>query len=524
MASFVNILIISVLLLLWVIAGGYVTTASALLNPYKDKSEDYGRAFGTSTAAAVITWVLVGFILIGGVLAFLGVGALFVGLFGSGVGEAGAGVAAVGEGGLLAAEGAEAGVAGLEGAEALEEAEEGGKALKGGKKAVKASKKLKAGKTELRQAETSIEKTVKEAEKVEASATATEEEKKVAEKEIKEAQKAEKTVKKEEAVESKKPGLATETINWVEYVLIAVAFTLSFTTGILSAIAANSLNKTGFDRSDGALVKAYDYLIISASLTLGSSGLIILGFLSLEIYRYYQEQRVINVQKIAEQQAREEAEIKQKKAKETKEKIEELQRKSLEEEARHKAEAKAQLQKAQAEHLRQVQELQQAKFEVEKQKIYQQAGISPAGVVSPQQAGVVPPSGVATQQTLPPPSQTPPPPPSQTLSPPSGILLPPSQTPPPKGAPPPPSSAPPSVPLGGASSPAMCYSNLGLKEGADSSQAIKQYAHLQSIYPPEDCEKNDCCRRTFEILKDSTRKIISGELGSGCLALPACKK
>lgn len=112
MSSFWNFAFGALLVLIWIVAGGFVTQANVKLHSTKDKDSDLNKAYWYTFWAAFITWFLVGIFILLIILSVLGI----VALFGSGVGEAGAAA----EGGAVAAEGAE----GAETAEAAE-AEEG---------------------------------------------------------------------------------------------------------------------------------------------------------------------------------------------------------------------------------------------------------------------------------------------------------------------------------------------------------------------------------------------------------------
>lgn len=85
------------LILLWVVTGGYVTQANVYISPYRKKDSQIKLAYDYSYWAAFITWFIVGVFVILIILSVLGIAALF----GSGVGEVGA-----------AAEAGEAGEAG----------------------------------------------------------------------------------------------------------------------------------------------------------------------------------------------------------------------------------------------------------------------------------------------------------------------------------------------------------------------------------------------------------------------------
>lgn len=82
--SFWNILFAVILLIIWIIGGGFITESSVNLTSYKDKDSFLNRAYWSAFWAAFITWTLVIIFIILVILAIVGVGALF----GSGAGEA----------------------------------------------------------------------------------------------------------------------------------------------------------------------------------------------------------------------------------------------------------------------------------------------------------------------------------------------------------------------------------------------------------------------------------------------------
>ena len=121
MSSFFNFAFGAILVLIWIVAGGFITKTNVSLGPYKNTDDDLHNAYWYSFWAAFVTWTLIGIFIILVILSVIGV----VALFGSGAGEAG--VAA--EGGAAAAEG---GVAAESGIAAEEEATlEEGKSKKG---------------------------------------------------------------------------------------------------------------------------------------------------------------------------------------------------------------------------------------------------------------------------------------------------------------------------------------------------------------------------------------------------------
>ena len=99
MSSFWNFAFGAILVVIWIIAGGFITKTNVSLSPYKDQDSYLSNAYWYSFWAAFVTWTLIGIFIILVILSVIGV----IALFGSGVGEAGA----VAEGGAVAAEEAE---------------------------------------------------------------------------------------------------------------------------------------------------------------------------------------------------------------------------------------------------------------------------------------------------------------------------------------------------------------------------------------------------------------------------------
>lgn len=96
MSSFWNFLFGGLLVLIWIVAGGFITQANVKLGSYKNDDDFLHRAYWLSFWAAFVTWTLIGIFFILVILSVLGV----VALFGSGVGE----VAVAAESGAAAAE------------------------------------------------------------------------------------------------------------------------------------------------------------------------------------------------------------------------------------------------------------------------------------------------------------------------------------------------------------------------------------------------------------------------------------
>lgn len=83
MSSFFTFAFSALLIIIWIIAGGFITQSSVLLHPTRDKDPNLHRAYWYSFWAAFVTWTLVAIFLILIALAIFGV----VGLFSTGVGE-----------------------------------------------------------------------------------------------------------------------------------------------------------------------------------------------------------------------------------------------------------------------------------------------------------------------------------------------------------------------------------------------------------------------------------------------------
>jgi heme/copper-type cytochrome/quinol oxidase subunit 2 len=104
MSSFWNFAFGFILVIVWVIAGGFVTQASVFLTSYRDTDDNLHRAYWFTFWASFVTWFLIAIFIILIILSVLGVAALF----GSGAGELGVaaeGEAAAAEGGLGVTEG-----------------------------------------------------------------------------------------------------------------------------------------------------------------------------------------------------------------------------------------------------------------------------------------------------------------------------------------------------------------------------------------------------------------------------------
>lgn len=88
MSTFWNFAFGAVLVLIWIISGGFITQANVKLSSYKNKDDELHRAYWASFWASFITWTLVGIFIILVILSVLGIFALF----GTGAGEAGVAV------------------------------------------------------------------------------------------------------------------------------------------------------------------------------------------------------------------------------------------------------------------------------------------------------------------------------------------------------------------------------------------------------------------------------------------------
>ena len=98
MSSFWNFLFGAVLILIWIIAGGFITQSNVFLHPYRNDDSDMHRAYWFTFWGAFVTWFLIGLFIILIILSVVGV----IALFGTGAGEVGA-VAEGAEGASLAA-------------------------------------------------------------------------------------------------------------------------------------------------------------------------------------------------------------------------------------------------------------------------------------------------------------------------------------------------------------------------------------------------------------------------------------
>lgn len=83
MSSFFTFAFSALLIIIWIIAGGFITQSSVLLHPTRDKDHNLHRAYWYSFWAAFVTWTLIAIFIILIALAVFGV----VGLFSTGAGE-----------------------------------------------------------------------------------------------------------------------------------------------------------------------------------------------------------------------------------------------------------------------------------------------------------------------------------------------------------------------------------------------------------------------------------------------------
>jgi hypothetical protein len=85
MSSFWNFIFGSILVIIWIIAGVYITQSNIYLEPYANTDGDLNRAYTFAYWAAFITWFLIALFIVLIILSVFGL----IALFGSGVGEAG---------------------------------------------------------------------------------------------------------------------------------------------------------------------------------------------------------------------------------------------------------------------------------------------------------------------------------------------------------------------------------------------------------------------------------------------------
>ena len=60
MSSFWNFAFGAILIIIWIISGGFVTQANVFLGPYKNKDQYLHSAYWYTFWAAFVTWTLIG--------------------------------------------------------------------------------------------------------------------------------------------------------------------------------------------------------------------------------------------------------------------------------------------------------------------------------------------------------------------------------------------------------------------------------------------------------------------------------
>lgn len=85
MSSFWNFAFGAILIIIWIVAGGFVTQANTYLHHYRNDDKYMHSAYWYTFWAAFVTWTLIGIFILLIILSIIGV----VALFGTGVGEAG---------------------------------------------------------------------------------------------------------------------------------------------------------------------------------------------------------------------------------------------------------------------------------------------------------------------------------------------------------------------------------------------------------------------------------------------------
>lgn len=239
--GFLKMLFCITLILIWIVSGGYITQTSVFIHAYRSQADGFKKAYTYSTWAAVITWLLIAFVIILIIYVIAGV----VVLFGTGVGE-------VGAGGAAAAEGAD--VAVVEG-EQLASREAGQVA----ERRAAQSLEKRAGKKELGKLGNS-----------------------------------------KQQLKQQKKQKKSSIISWI---FLIGSMILVFVTGALSAATANEIKTSGkYDSSDKKLKTAYEDAIIAACLCLSSVGLIIIGAISYAVYKHKQQVKAQDEERQEEEQ------------------------------------------------------------------------------------------------------------------------------------------------------------------------------------------------------------------------------
>lgn len=231
MGSIWNIVFAFGLLLIWMIAGVFITDASVKLGSYKDVDNYFNNAYWYAFWAAFITWFLV-------ILVFIIIVTIII------LGLLGFAVLTVGTGGTADAA-IVGGTAAAVGTEVAVDAGIGAAAAVGTEVAIGT-----LGATEVATTGTQTA--------LNAAANLSDVTKVV-----------------------KKRGTISKTIYIGTLVFLGIALALTITTGVLSALTARSMIESpNFIPSDPDLNSAYINSIVSACLNLGAAGLIVVGFIA----------------------------------------------------------------------------------------------------------------------------------------------------------------------------------------------------------------------------------------------------
>jgi hypothetical protein len=495
MSSFFDFLYIAVLILTWIIAGGFVTNANVKLAPLRYDS-NLNTAYWLTFSGAFITWTLIGLTIIGIIyliiLIILGVAVVTVGtgvLFATGVGEvgvAGAGVAAAGVAGTEAVGAAGVGVAGAEaaavgvaGAEAASAGVAGAEAASAGVEAAETAKEVKTASKEaetLQKEETELSRARQQAQQRKQRKEDKNKDKPKSKAELeREARETPEQRQERELKEEDRDIIKNEGPSWIISGFLLLALGLVVTTGILSAIAASNINQSPYyqqNKDNKSLNKAYSDCVTGAIICLVAAGLLVIGFI---IYYVVREKRKRDIEKAikAEQAAREQE------ARDREQKLQEIRQAKLQAKVQQDAARKAELERRRS-------ELEEAQHQAMLARVYQQAG-----VINPPAGPMIP---------VPPEIGIPPPAPRQTVAQP--LTQPMVQT-----------MAQPTE--------EQCYLNLGLKKGAKKKDVLSTYQNLLNEYNPNTCVQ-PCCGPNFRLIKDSKDKIISGKTKTGCLPIVSC--
>lgn len=213
------------LLVDWIISGGYITKASVTLGYFRKNNAHLNSAYWYSFWAAFLTWGLIALVIIL-IIAAISAG---VALFGSGVGEVG--VAGAGGAAELGAAGEEFSV--LE-REAMSEEKNVSNYFNKAKNSYNKHQKSGRGR------------------------------------------------RGKKGKKKKKNGKTSKVVTWV--FLISSIILVSI-TGVLSAVTASEIKSSGFPIGNGTQLKsAYDSAIIAASLSLGAVGFLLIGAIVYAVY------------------------------------------------------------------------------------------------------------------------------------------------------------------------------------------------------------------------------------------------